>query len=53
MRARREGRLDGGLDAFHLASIRVLDAEFGGLEVASCDERVRRNAAALGFAVIP
>ncbi len=93
VRARREGRLDGGqrrqaerwlaaferscdllaldeevlrrareelpaepvrtLDALHLASIRVLDAELGGLEVASCDEQVRRNAAALGFAVIP
>ncbi len=40
------------LDALHLASIRVLDAELGGIEVASCDERVRSNAAALGFAVI-
>ncbi len=40
------------LDALHLASIRVLDAELGGIEVASCDERVQRNAAALGFAVI-
>lgn len=41
------------LDAIHLASIRVLDAELGGIEVASCDERVRRNATALGFVVIP
>ncbi len=40
------------LDALHLASIRVLDAELGGIEVASCDERVRSSAAALGFAVI-
>jgi len=41
------------LDAIHLASVRVLDDELGGLEVVSCDERVRRNAAALGFVVLP
>ncbi len=41
------------LDAIHLASVRFLDAELGGLVVVSCDERVRRNAAALGFAVLP
>lgn len=41
------------LDAIHLASLRVLDDELGGFEVASCDERVRRNAAALGFALVP
>ncbi len=41
------------LDAIHLASLRVLDAELGGLEVISCDDRVRRNAAALGFALVP
>lgn len=41
------------LDAIHLASVRVLDDELGGLDVASCDDRVRQNATALGFAVIP
>ena len=41
------------LDAIHLASLRLLDDELGGVEVVSCDERVRRNATALGFAVIP
>jgi len=41
------------LDALHLASLRVLDAELGGLEVVSCDDRVRRNAAALGFVLVP
>jgi predicted nucleic acid-binding protein len=40
------------LDAIHLASLRVLDDELGGLEIATCDDRVRRNAAALGFTVI-
>jgi predicted nucleic acid-binding protein len=41
------------LDAIHLASLRVLDDALGGLEVASCGDRIRRNAAELGFAVIP
>ncbi len=41
------------LDALHLASICLIDAELGGLDVASCDERVRVNAKALGFALIP
>lgn len=41
------------LDALHLASLRVLDDELGGFEVASCDDRIRRNAAALGFVVVP
>jgi predicted nucleic acid-binding protein len=41
------------LDAIHLASVRVLDDELGGLEVASCDDRVRQNAAALGFVLVP
>ena len=41
------------LDALHLASLRVLDAALGGFEVLSCDERVRRNAVALGFRVVP
>jgi predicted nucleic acid-binding protein len=41
------------LDALHLASVRVLDGELGGVEVVSCDDRVRGNAAALGFGLIP
>jgi predicted nucleic acid-binding protein len=41
------------LDAVHLASIRVLDDELGGVSVVSCDGRVRANATALGFAVGP
>jgi predicted nucleic acid-binding protein len=41
------------LNAIHLASLRVLDNQLGGFEVATCDDRVRRNAAALGFAVLP
>ncbi|HSN91734.1 MAG TPA: type II toxin-antitoxin system VapC family toxin [Anaeromyxobacteraceae bacterium] len=41
------------LDALHLASLRVLDDALGGLELASCDDRVRRSARALGFTVIP
>jgi hypothetical protein len=41
------------LDAIHLASLRILDDELGGFDVASCDDRMRRNAAALGFAVVP
>jgi predicted nucleic acid-binding protein len=41
------------LDAIHLASLRVLDDELGGLEVVSCDERVRQNASALGYVLLP
>jgi predicted nucleic acid-binding protein len=42
------------LDAIHLASIRILDEQTpGGLDVASCDDRVRRNVVALGFTIIP
>lgn len=41
------------LDAIHLASIRLLDEQLGGFEVASCDVRVRRNATAFGFTVVP
>ena len=41
------------LDAIHLASVRVLDDELGGVEVASCDDRVRANAEALGFVLVP
>jgi predicted nucleic acid-binding protein len=41
------------LDAIHLASVGVLDEELGGVDVASCDDRVRQNAAALGFLLVP
>lgn len=41
------------LDAIHLASVRILDDELGDLEVLSCDDRIRWNAAALGFAMVP
>jgi predicted nucleic acid-binding protein len=41
------------LDALHLASIQVLDEELGDVEVASCDERLRRNLQPLGFRVVP
>jgi len=41
------------LDAIHLASILDLDQQVGGITVASCDERVRRNASALGFQLQP
>ncbi|HEY3358158.1 MAG TPA: PIN domain-containing protein [Polyangia bacterium] len=41
------------LDAVHLASIEKLSAALPALTVISMDDRVRRNAAALGFAVRP
>ena len=42
------------LDAIHLASIGLLDQDLSeDLTVASTDERVRQNASALGFVVIP
>ena len=41
------------LDAIHLASLLVLDEALGGFRMASCDDRVRRNAEALGFDVEP
>lgn len=41
------------LDAIHLATLRLLDEELGGFELVSTDERVRRNALALGFKVLP
>ena len=41
------------LDAIHLATVVVLDREIGGVEVLSCDDRVRQNAAALGLVLIP
>ncbi len=41
------------LDAIHLATILVLDAAGIDIEVASCDLRVRENAEALGFRLLP
>ncbi|MGH8291567.1 MAG: type II toxin-antitoxin system VapC family toxin [Steroidobacteraceae bacterium] len=41
------------LDAIHLASALTGRAAIAGLKVLSLDERVRRNAAALGFEVLP
>lgn len=41
------------LDALHLASIEVLAKKLGWLVVVSCDDRVRENAIALGFHVLP
>jgi predicted nucleic acid-binding protein len=41
------------LDAIHLASLRLLDEQLGGFQVATCDSRVRNNAIAMGFVVAP
>lgn len=41
------------LDALHLASVLAWDQAIDRLTVASCDERVRGNALALGFDVVP
>jgi predicted nucleic acid-binding protein len=41
------------LDAIHLATLVVWKDTLGPLVVASCDDRVVRNALALGFSVIP
>ena len=41
------------LDALHLATALVLQEAIGPLAVLSFDERVRANAMALGFAVLP
>jgi hypothetical protein len=41
------------LDALHLASILVWEAEVGSAIVVSCDQRVRDNAIELGFEVLP
>ena len=41
------------LDAIHLATIVVWTAALGPIVVASCDERVGRNARALGYEVVP
>jgi hypothetical protein len=41
------------LDAIHLASALEARGEIPDLRVLSLDQRVRRNAEALGFAVVP
>jgi hypothetical protein len=41
------------LDALHLASALAWDQAIGRLTVVSCDDRVRANALALGFDVVP
>jgi predicted nucleic acid-binding protein len=41
------------LDAIHLATAIVVGAAVGRVTVLSLDERVRANAAALGFGVVP
>ena len=41
------------LDAIHLATIEIWSRTIGLLAVASTDDRVRRNAQALGHDVIP
>lgn len=41
------------LDAIHLASLLALDEAMGDFVVASCDDRIRKNADALGFEVVP
>jgi predicted nucleic acid-binding protein len=41
------------LDAIHVATVVVVGASLGKLEVLSLDERVRSNAVALGFRVLP
>lgn len=41
------------LDALHLASILAWDQAVERLTVASCDDRVRANAAAMGFDLVP
>ena len=41
------------LDALHLASVLAWDQAIDRLTVASCDDRVRANALALGFDVVP
>ena len=41
------------LDALHLASIELLARKMGWLIVVACDDRVRQNALALGFNVLP
>jgi uncharacterized protein with PIN domain len=41
------------LDAIHIATAVVVGASLGKLDVLSLDERIRSNAVALGFRVVP
>lgn len=41
------------LDALHLACVELLAKKMGWLIVVACDDRVRQNAIALGFDVLP
>jgi len=41
------------LDAIHIATLQILEESLSGFEIATCDERVRDNAEALGFRVLP
>ncbi len=41
------------LDAIHIATVVVVGASVGGLDVLSLDERIRSNAVAMGFRVLP
>jgi predicted nucleic acid-binding protein len=41
------------LDAIHLATLRLFDQEEHAVTLVTCDDRVGRNAAALGFEVVP
>ena len=54
-RARRPFPDDGirSLDAIHLATAVVVRSSIGDLDVLSLDDRVRSNALALGFRVLP
>jgi hypothetical protein len=36
-----------------MASIQLFDEDSSGFDVAAVDERIRRNAEALGFALVP
>ncbi len=54
-RARRSFPQDaiGSLDAIHLATAEVVRSAINDLDVLSLDERIRSNAVALGFRVLP
>ncbi len=41
------------LDALHLASVVVAQVTLGNIDVLSLDDRIRENASALGFRVLP
>ena len=41
------------LDAIHLATLRLFDQEERAVSLITCDDRVGRNALALGFEVLP